>query len=115
MVIVGGKWYGMRECVYWYANEVYGFSQLQVISHPHTHTHSHTCTHTHTHARTHTHTHTQARILYDFEGDTENGELVIGEGDVVTVLNQVRVWRVHWVSSTLHARYTCSLLVQYNR
>ena len=32
----------------------------------------------------------QARILYDFEGDTENGELVINEGEEVTVLNQVR-------------------------
>lgn len=31
----------------------------------------------------------QARILYDFEGDTENGELVINEGEEVTVLNQV--------------------------
>ena len=31
----------------------------------------------------------QARILYDFEGDTENGELVINEGEEITVLNQV--------------------------
>ena len=31
----------------------------------------------------------QARILYDFEGDTENGELVINEGEEVVVLNQV--------------------------
>lgn len=31
----------------------------------------------------------QARILYDFEGDTENGELIINEGEEVIVLNQV--------------------------
>lgn len=30
----------------------------------------------------------KARILYDFEGDTENGELVINEGEEVIVLNQ---------------------------
>jgi hypothetical protein len=34
----------------------------------------------------------QARILYDFEGDTENGELVINEGEEVTVLNQVNYY-----------------------
>ena len=28
-------------------------------------------------------------MLYDFEGDTENGELVIKEGDEVVILNQV--------------------------
>lgn len=27
--------------------------------------------------------------MYDFEGDTENGELVINEGEEVIVLNQV--------------------------
>ena len=31
----------------------------------------------------------QARVLYDFDGDTENGELVIKEGEVITVHNQV--------------------------
>eukprot|EP00731_Ephydatia_muelleri_P012528 Em0006g1422a len=29
-----------------------------------------------------------ARVLYDFDGDTENGELIIKEGDKITVLNQ---------------------------
>jgi sorting nexin-9/18/33 len=29
-----------------------------------------------------------ARVLYDFEGDTENGELVIREGDAVVILDQ---------------------------
>ena len=31
----------------------------------------------------------QARVMYDFEGDTENGELVIKEGDEVVILDQV--------------------------
>ena len=31
----------------------------------------------------------QAQVLYDFEGDAENDELNLKEGDVVTVLNQV--------------------------
>ena len=34
-------------------------------------------------------THTQARVLYDFDGDEENGELTIKEGDDLTILNQV--------------------------
>ena len=31
----------------------------------------------------------QARMLFEFDGDTENGELVLKEGDIVTVLNTV--------------------------
>ena len=31
----------------------------------------------------------QARILYDFDGDAENGELVASEGTELTILNQV--------------------------
>ena len=31
----------------------------------------------------------QAHILYDFEGDAENDELNLKEGDIVTILNQV--------------------------
>jgi len=27
-------------------------------------------------------------VLYDFEGDIENGELTISEGDTITVINQ---------------------------
>ncbi len=38
---------------------------------------------------THTYTHTQARVLYDFDGDEENGELTIKEGDDLNILNQV--------------------------
>ena len=34
----------------------------------------------------------QARVLYDFDGDTENGELVIKEGVKITVHNQVCVY-----------------------
>ena len=37
------------------------------------------------------HSPVQARVLYDFDGDTENGELIIKEGDKITVLNQVCV------------------------
>ena len=29
-------------------------------------------------------------MLYDFDGDAQNGELVIREGDVLTVTDQVR-------------------------
>ena len=28
-------------------------------------------------------------MIYDFEGDTENGELVIEEGTIIKILNQV--------------------------
>ena len=28
-------------------------------------------------------------MLFEFDGDTENGELVLKEGDIVTVLNTV--------------------------
>ena len=28
-------------------------------------------------------------MLYDFEGDVENGELTIAEGETITVINQV--------------------------
>ena len=28
-------------------------------------------------------------MMYDFDGDTENGELVLKEGDVLTVTNKV--------------------------
>ncbi len=28
-------------------------------------------------------------MLYDFEGDEDNGELVITEGTMITILNQV--------------------------
>ena len=31
----------------------------------------------------------QARVMYDFDGDVENGELVIKEGDEVVILNKV--------------------------
>lgn len=37
----------------------------------------------------HLHTHLQARVLYDFDGDEENGELNIIEGTLITILNQV--------------------------
>lgn len=30
-------------------------------------------------------------MLYDFEGDIENGELTISEGDTITVINQASV------------------------
>ena len=35
----------------------------------------------------------QAKVLYDFDGVNENGELTIREGQVVTVLNQVSPFR----------------------
>ena len=30
-------------------------------------------------------------MLYDFEGDIENGELTISEGDTITVINQASI------------------------
>ena len=30
-------------------------------------------------------------MLYDFDGDTQNGELIIREGDILTVTDKVRL------------------------
>ena len=52
----------------------------------------------------------QARVLYDFEGDTENGELVIKEGDEVVILNQVHVTMVTDQDAYMyvHPSYACT-------
>ena len=34
----------------------------------------------------------QAQCLYDFEGDTENGELSFYSGDVLTIIRQVTLF-----------------------
>ena len=34
----------------------------------------------------------QARVLYDFEGDQENGEVVVKENAEIQVLNRVRIY-----------------------
>lgn len=32
----------------------------------------------------------KVRAIYDFDGDTDNGELCIREGDMIGVINKVR-------------------------
>ena len=39
-------------------------------------------------------------MIYDFDGDTESGELVLKEGDMLTITNKVSCTCVYvWVSA----------------